>query len=121
MGREPRDRRFEDQRPGPVTVMTTTTWRGRLAPMLDAELNSATAAERFAVAVDGGIGLMAVTAIAAHPPGPARAVEASRWIQHALDRGVTEIVRVITPGMSDDEFDALVEFENALARHRRAA
>jgi hypothetical protein len=77
--------------------------------------------EPLIVAIDGGLGELAIAAIAATPAGPARDLEAVKWARRAVDGSGDHVLTVITPGMSDDEIDAHAAFMVALERERRAA
>lgn len=83
----------------------TTAARQRLARGL---------AEALAVDIDGGLGQLAVAAIAAVPRGPARDVEVARWVRRALRSG-ERIATLLRPDMTDDEYTATVDFATALA------
>ena len=72
-------------------------------------------AEIWAHAVDQSFGLSAVAAIQAQPKGPARAVEAAVWVRRAQERGIDQIATLFTPGMTDDDLDAVTELHIALA------
>ena len=98
----------------------TAAARSRLAAMLHAELDAldlrsqCDRAETMAVGIDHGIGLSAIAAIAALPPGPARTVEARQWVQRAHARGIETIATLIVPNMTDAELDAVIELHTAI-------
>lgn len=91
--------------------------RKRLARELKAAL-ARESGEQWAIGVDGGLGLAAQAAVAAMPRGPARAVEAARWVRRAHELGIDEVATLFLPGMSDDEVDALTELHCQLALQR---
>lgn len=76
--------------------------------------------EQLAVGVDGGFGMLAVAAIAARAPGPARELEAVVWARKAAARS-DYVATVFRPGMTDDEVEATTLFMCALEMERRAA
>jgi hypothetical protein len=75
-------------------------------------------AERYSVAIDHGLGIAATAAIAALPPGPARAVEATRWVRLAARQGLDRVATIHRPDMTDAEHDATIELHVALAEAR---
>jgi hypothetical protein len=96
----------------------TVAVRKRLAESLLVELDLVAKIERaeaVAVGIDRGLGMAACAAVAAMPVGPARAVEARRWVRRAQHLGIEKLVTVIPPNMTDDDFDAMVELHVALA------
>jgi hypothetical protein len=98
--------------------MSNAASRGRLSRLLVDELRSI--GEQSAIAIDGGLGVAAVAAIAATPRGEARAVEAARWARRAAAT-VDQVVTPISPTTTDDELDAMVELHTAIARERSRA
>jgi hypothetical protein len=72
-------------------------------------------AEAVAVRIDEGLGVAAFAAVVARPRGPARIVEARRWVQRARARGIDTLATLIVPGMTDDELDAMTELHVAIA------
>lgn len=79
-------------------------------------------AEALSVQLDGGLGELAIVAIAARPPGPARLVEAEAWARRARSSGLENVAVIYRPGgMTDVMLDAHVELELALRRVMGAA
>jgi hypothetical protein len=64
--------------------------------------------ERLCAQLDGGLGQLAVSAVAALPPGPARDFEIARWARRAVDNEA-ELAFLITGDMSDAEIAAMAE------------
>lgn len=73
--------------------------------------------EKTAASIDGGLGMSAVAAVAACPPGPLRDLEIARWVARAKRQGGT-IVTPMWPGMSEAEFLAVKAMTIALAEIR---
>jgi len=93
----------------------TAAARRRLARALAAEIwpTEPWSIDTAAAAVDGGLGVAAVAAIAAVPPGPRRELEIAVWVRRA--RAIDgPIALMITPTTTDAELAALVDLQVAL-------
>ena len=88
------------------------TWTKRVAQRLCLEL-AFHEAQRIAVDIDGGLGQLAMAAIVATPPGPARTVEAARWARRAHET-VDQVVVLVEPGGGEDWVNAHAELMVAL-------
>ena len=77
-------------------------------------------AEQRATEIDGGIGVAAVTAIAAVPPGLPRELEAVRWVRRAEQLGLENIAMVLSRGMTVDELEAHTTLLVAIERRRES-
>jgi hypothetical protein len=84
--------------------MIAATWTMRLAAMLKLEL-SVIATEDAALALDGGLGLAAVAAISALPPGPRRNFELAMWARRIVD-GPGRLAVVFRPDADDATYEA---------------
>jgi len=91
--------------------MKSTTWTVRLAAMLSLALHALNC-EAVAATYDGGLGVSAMVAIAAHPPGPRRDFEVALWARRVIS-GPGRIAIAIHPDATDDELAAIIEL------HRR--
>jgi len=76
----------------------------RCAAMLKLEL-SVIATEDAAVEIDGGLGLAAVEAIAALPPGPRRDFELALWARRIVD-GPGRLAMVFRHDADDNTYEA---------------
>ncbi len=107
--------------------MTATTWTMRLARMLgdelanvrQAELEHIADCEPRAIDYDGGVGLAAIAACAARPPGPARDAEVATWGRRLAETPYGLAV-VITADMSDDEVQVIARLAYEMRRERSA-
>jgi len=66
------------------------------------------------VAIDGGLGMAAVAAVAALRRGPQRDLEIENWIRRFESFGGM-IALPLTPITTDDEFHAVVDLQLAMA------
>ena len=78
--------------------------------------SNASAMERIAASVDGGLGSAAIAAIRARPRGVARRFEAEFWARRAVKQGLELVGVVVAPGADDDFVDAHSELMVALER-----
>jgi pentose-5-phosphate-3-epimerase len=87
----------------------TTAARQRLAGQL---------AEELGVKIDGGIGQLAVAAVAATPAGPARKVEIRRWVRKIREAGGM-LALLVDPKMSAEVYQATGELLEAVEAERQ--
>lgn len=67
-----------------------------------------------AVSIDGGIGLAAVAAVAALPPGPQRELEARLWARRILARDVRFAFAVPEGAGAENTMQAAIEIDLAM-------
>jgi hypothetical protein len=99
--------------------MSPPTWTMRCAAEL-ADALADLACEAAAVSIDGGLGIAAVAAISALPPGPLRDLEIATWARRCIEAGRRSGVRytaiLISPDASDSEIDAAAELAVRIRR-----
>lgn len=76
-------------------------------------MREARAADLAAV-IEGGVGAMAIAAIAAMQPGPRRRLEVELWAQRIATDEACELAAAISPSTPAKELAAMIELATAL-------
>lgn len=82
---------------------------------------STDAVEAFAIDVDQGFGIQAMTAVIARPPGPQRAVEIARWAERARVARLRRVAIPLAPLTPAIDGMSIADLAVALKRITRTA